>query len=118
MSDSRQEEHRQANLVLLADDQAKVRSALRLWLSRQAGIQILGEAVDATGVIDWIKAACPDVILLDWELPGRKARELIAALRRIYWRRCNAWAAGTWARIQRDHQWLTMLEAEGIMAAA
>jgi chemotaxis response regulator CheB len=49
-----------------------VQSAQRLLLVQQPGIQILGEAIDATGVIGWIRATCPDVILLDWELPGQK----------------------------------------------
>jgi DNA-binding NarL/FixJ family response regulator len=56
--------------VLLADDQSKVRSALRLLLSQEPEIDVLGEAVDATGLLDWGKAACPDLVLLDWELPG------------------------------------------------
>lgn len=56
--------------VLLADDQAKVRSALRLLLEQQPDVEILGEAVDTTGLLDWVKAACPDLVLLDWELPG------------------------------------------------
>jgi DNA-binding NarL/FixJ family response regulator len=56
--------------ILVADDQAKVRSALRFLLEQQLGIEILGEAVDATGVLDWLTAACPDLVLLDWELPG------------------------------------------------
>ena len=59
--------------VLLADDQSKVRSALRLVLEQQPGIHILGEAVDTTGLLDWMKAACPDLVLLDWELPGLEA---------------------------------------------
>jgi DNA-binding NarL/FixJ family response regulator len=59
--------------VLLADDQAKVRSALRLVLEQQPGVSILGEAVDITGLLDWVKAACPDLVLLDWELPGLEA---------------------------------------------
>jgi DNA-binding NarL/FixJ family response regulator len=56
--------------VLLADDQPKVRSAMRLLLEHQPNINVLGEAVDATGVLDWMKATCPDMLLLDWELPG------------------------------------------------
>ncbi len=56
--------------VLLADDQAKVRSALRLLLDHQPDVEVLGEAVNATGLVDWVKAASPDLILLDWELPG------------------------------------------------
>jgi DNA-binding NarL/FixJ family response regulator len=69
-------------LVLIADGQARVRSALRLLLEQQPGIQILGEAIDTTGVFDWIKAACPDVILLDWELPGQASNDLVVELSR------------------------------------
>jgi len=68
-------------LVLLADDQAKVRSALRLLLEQEADIEILGEAVDTTGLLDWAKASCPDVVLLDWELPGLPASEVLGLLR-------------------------------------
>jgi DNA-binding NarL/FixJ family response regulator len=56
--------------VLLADDQPKVRSALRLLLEHEPEIDVLGEAVNATGLLDWVKAASPDLVLLDWELPG------------------------------------------------
>ena len=38
--------------VLLADDQAKVRSALRLLLQQQSDIEVLGEAIDTTGLLD------------------------------------------------------------------
>ena len=67
--------------VLLADAHTKVRSALRLVLEQQPGLQILGEAVDATGVSDWLRAVCPDVILLDWELPGGNLAHLVSELR-------------------------------------
>ena len=67
--------------VLLADDQAKVRSALRLLLEHQPGLEILGEAVDTTGLLDWAKAAHPDLVLLDWELPGLPAIALLPRLR-------------------------------------
>jgi len=69
--------------VLLADDQAKVRSALRLVLEQQPSVQVLGEAVDATGLLDWVKAACPDLVLLDWELPGIESDGLLPPLREL-----------------------------------
>jgi len=67
--------------VLLADDQAKVRSALRLLLDRQPGTIVQGEAVDTTGLLDWIRAAAPDLLLLDWELPGPGREHLMPRLR-------------------------------------
>ena len=67
--------------VLLADDQAKVRSALRLLLEQQPDVEILGEAVDTTGLLGWVEVACPDLVLLDWELPGLPALALLPLLR-------------------------------------
>jgi len=66
--------------VLLADDQAKVRSALRLLLEHQPEVEVLGEAVDTTGLLDWVKATCPDLVLLDWELPGLPSAALLSLL--------------------------------------
>jgi DNA-binding NarL/FixJ family response regulator len=66
--------------VLLADDQAKVRSALRLLLEHQPDVEILGEAVDTTGLLDWVKVVCPDLVLLDWELRGLPAAALLPLL--------------------------------------
>ena len=66
--------------VLLADDQKKVRSALRLLLEQQPDVEILGEAVDTTVLLDWVKAAHPDLVLLDWELPGLPAVALLPLL--------------------------------------
>jgi DNA-binding NarL/FixJ family response regulator len=67
--------------VLLADDQAKVRSALRLLLEQQPDLKVLGEAVDAQGLLDWVSAVCPDVVLLDWELPGLQRSDALSILR-------------------------------------
>jgi hypothetical protein len=67
--------------VLLADEKAKVRSALRLLVEHQPEVEILGEAVDTTGLVDWVKAVCPDMSLLDWDLPGLSAAALLPLLR-------------------------------------
>lgn len=67
--------------VLLADDQVKVRSALRLYLEQDPSIQIVGEAADATGLLQAIVEKAPDLVLLDWELPGLPAAQLLRLLR-------------------------------------
>jgi DNA-binding NarL/FixJ family response regulator len=68
--------------ILLADDQRKVRFALRVLLERQPGFQVVGEAVDTKDLFDQVQASCPKVVLLDWELPGLDGDSL-ASLRRI-----------------------------------
>jgi two-component system nitrate/nitrite response regulator NarL len=68
--------------ILLADDQTKVRFALRVLLERQSGFQVIGEAVDAKELFHQAEAVCPEVVLLDWELPGLDEGSL-ARLREI-----------------------------------
>lgn len=69
--------------ILLADNQPKVRLGLRVLLERQPGLKVVGEAVDAEGLLVQTEAACPDLVLLNWELPGLAATDLLSALRRV-----------------------------------
>ena len=55
--------------VFLADDQAKVRSALRLLLDQEPGFHVVGEAAETEDLLAQVKVTNPDLILLDWELP-------------------------------------------------
>jgi DNA-binding NarL/FixJ family response regulator len=56
--------------VLLADDEPKVRSALRLVLEQLKGVDAIEEAADAESLADCLRTTRPDLLLLDWELPG------------------------------------------------
>jgi len=56
--------------VLLADDQVWLRSAIKLLLELEANIEIVGEAVDTSQLIEMNGRLNPDIVLLDWELPG------------------------------------------------
>jgi len=67
--------------VLLADDQSSVRSALRLLIDHNPEFEILGEAVDFVTLFDWVKSCCPDVVLLDWELPDFGGKASLTLLR-------------------------------------
>lgn len=67
--------------VLLADDQFHVRSALRFLLKQELSFQVIGEAADATGLLRAVGEYRPDLILLDWELPGLPIIQLVRLLR-------------------------------------
>lgn len=69
--------------ILLADDQPAVRHALRVLLERQPGLEVVGEAADGLGLLTQSAATRPDLVLLDWQLPGVLPPELLLALRRI-----------------------------------
>ena len=66
--------------VLLADDHPRVRSALRLILEQEPNFQVVGEAADATGLLLAAAERVPDLVLLDWELPGLPAAQLLRLL--------------------------------------
>jgi DNA-binding NarL/FixJ family response regulator len=66
--------------VLLADDQMRVRSALRLLLEQEPDFQLVGESADATGLLLAATEKEPDLVLLDWELPGLPAAQLLRLL--------------------------------------
>jgi DNA-binding NarL/FixJ family response regulator len=68
--------------ILIADDQEKVRFALKVLLAQQPGIQVIGEASEAQTLLAQAQAAAPDVVLVDWELPGLCEVGGLRALRR------------------------------------
>jgi DNA-binding NarL/FixJ family response regulator len=68
--------------IILAENRRKVRFALRALLEQQPELNVIGEAADAQNLLGQVEEICPDVILLDWELPGMAADDLLSALRR------------------------------------
>ena len=69
--------------VLLADDQSKVRSALRLLLEQEPELSGVSEATDADELLAQVGTFRPDIVLLDWELPGLEADGLLPTLREL-----------------------------------
>ncbi len=67
--------------ILIADAQPKVRFALQVLLQRQPELEVVGEAIDAESLHEQTIAACPDAVLLGWELPGMDMDYLIPSLR-------------------------------------
>jgi DNA-binding NarL/FixJ family response regulator len=55
--------------VLLADDQALVRSGFRMILDEREGIDVVGEAENGAQAIQLARALRPDVILMDVRMP-------------------------------------------------
>jgi DNA-binding NarL/FixJ family response regulator len=65
--------------ILLADDDLRVRSALRTLLQQEPGQIVLRESSDVTSLAIQIQEFQPDLVLLDWELPGRPAAAVLLA---------------------------------------
>ncbi|MEV8347922.1 response regulator [Streptomyces niveus] len=67
--------------MLVADDEALVRAAVRAILARDPGIEVVAEARDGQEAVDAVREHRPDVALLDIQMPGLDG---IAAAERIH----------------------------------
>ena len=67
--------------LVLADDHATIRDALKLLLSGQPDFQVVGEAVDGQQAVDAAVALKPDVLLMDVSMPGLNGLQATASVR-------------------------------------
>ncbi len=66
--------------VLLVDDQAVVRRALRGRFHLEPDLEVVGEASSGSEALALAQALTPDVVLMDVEMPGMDGIEATAAL--------------------------------------
>jgi DNA-binding NarL/FixJ family response regulator len=66
--------------ILLADDELTLCSALRLRLEQEPGMTVVGEAAEASSAQQNTARLRPDLLLLDWELPGATGTALLDSL--------------------------------------
>lgn len=67
--------------LLLADDQALVRGAMAALLNLETDIDVVSEVGRGDEVVDAARATCPDIAVLDVEMPGMDGIAAAAALR-------------------------------------
>jgi two-component system response regulator NreC len=69
--------------ILLADDHAVLRSGLRLLLTNQPGMTVVGEASTGTETLGLAEDLQPDLILLDLSMPALGGLDALSVLRKL-----------------------------------
>jgi two-component system response regulator DesR len=69
--------------ILLADDNKNLRSALALLLETRMAATIVGEASTMESLLEQAAKTRPDVVILDWELPGKPEADRIVVARSV-----------------------------------
>jgi DNA-binding NarL/FixJ family response regulator len=67
--------------LLLADDNSATRSTLRLVLEKRLEVRVVAEAANLQELYTLVSRTQPDLLVLDWELPGFKGAASLAELR-------------------------------------
>jgi CheY-like chemotaxis protein len=69
--------------ILLVDDSAILRRALRVWLEQNRGWEVAGEAANGLEAIKLAQQLDPDVVILDFAMPIMDGLEAARELKRL-----------------------------------
>jgi DNA-binding NarL/FixJ family response regulator len=69
--------------LVLVDDQAAVRQGLRMRLLLEPDITVIGEASNGKEALALVQQLCPDVVLMDIEMPDMDGISATTVLRTI-----------------------------------
>lgn len=65
--------------IVIVDDDAAMRNLLRV-ICESEGHQVVAQYADGCGLLDFVRDERPDVVCLDYELPGKNGFELLAEM--------------------------------------
>ncbi len=66
--------------VLIADDHSRMRDGIRKMITRQPDMEVVGEAENGRTAVDLTESVCPDVLVLDIQMPEMDGIEVAGYL--------------------------------------
>jgi DNA-binding NarL/FixJ family response regulator len=69
--------------VLLVDDHAGMRDALRTFIDSEPDLTVVAEAASGHAALDVFRRSTPDVVLMDGSMPGKNGIEVTYELRQL-----------------------------------
>ena len=70
--------------VVLATEKTDLRLSIELLLSEEPGVSIAGTASETEGLLALINSTKPEIVILDWMLPGRPAAGILAEAKKAH----------------------------------
>jgi len=70
--------------ILLVDDHGLLREALKVFIEREQGFTVIGEASTGKEAIEYTRNLRPDIVILDLALPDSDGLEVIPRLKAIH----------------------------------
>ena len=67
--------------ILVVDDHAEVREGITAVVNAQPDMEVVGEAADGNQAIQQFRSLLPELVLLDWNLPGLDGKEVLKSLK-------------------------------------
>ena len=67
--------------IFVADARKDLRLALQMLLNQQPGMHVIGIAVRSDGLVEQVTVTKPDLLLVNWDLPGQNLAGKLAQLR-------------------------------------
>ena len=64
-------------LIFLAESDQNLRLGMQMLLHQEAGMHVIGMAVEAEGLLVQLEASRAELLILDWQLPGADMPALI-----------------------------------------
>jgi len=69
--------------ILLADEEPRVRSAIRLFLEQRCEADVVLEVSNIQELMECIENYKPDVLMIDWHLTGQVPQKVFTVLRSL-----------------------------------
>jgi DNA-binding NarL/FixJ family response regulator len=66
--------------IFIADADADIRVAVQMLANQQPDMNVVGIAVQCDNLVEQVRLAKPDILHLNWELPGQDVTEKVKVL--------------------------------------
>ena len=70
-------------LIFLAESDQNLRLGMQMLLHGEAGMHVIGMAIQAEGLLVQLEASRAEVLILDWQLPGASMPDLLSEIGRM-----------------------------------